>query len=122
MANGADLNLVCLAIRSGTFGHIEFKDSVYRQLRDDPEMAPFTPTGIRQLIRDFVSQNPQDVTAHAETRAEWLEEDPDSLWWYRVIVPVPEFEPQGLFVELKLVDDDPVEPWVRIVSVHRQRR
>jgi hypothetical protein len=35
------------------------------------------------------------------------------------IISVPGL-PRGLFIEVKLLDDDPEEPCVQIVSAHRQ--
>jgi hypothetical protein len=54
-----------------------------------------------------------------EIRAEYLAAAPDHPYWYRAILAVDGF-PNGLFVEVKLEDDDPNEPWVEIVSAHRQ--
>jgi hypothetical protein len=118
MTVAAQLQLVHKAITSGVFGHIQWKDAAARLVRDDPELEGLTPEGIRALIRQFVVDG-NTLDARQETRAEYLEENPDDPYWYRAIIPVPAL-PQGLFVEVRIVDDDPDEPWVEIVSAHRQ--
>jgi hypothetical protein len=113
------LSLVQKAIRSGWRGHIEWKDAAARLVRDDPELLGLTPEGIKDLLRQFVL-NGNSLKEREETRQEYLQEDPDNPFWYRALIPVPGL-PHGLFVEVKLIDDDPEEPWVQIVSAHRQR-
>ena len=115
------LDLVHLAIRSGVLGHIRWKAAAEQLVREDPAMivARVTPAEIRKLLRQFVlAGNSLDV--RSETRAEYLEESPDDPYWYRAVVPFAGF-PKGLFVEVKLADEDPVEPWIEIVSAHPQR-
>jgi hypothetical protein len=114
----AQLDLVHKAICSGVFGHIQLKESAERLVRDDPDLGGLTPSGIRALLRKFVLDG-NSLTVREETRAEYLEENPDDPYWYRAIIPIPGL-PRGLFVEVKIVDDDPAEPWVEIVSAHRQ--
>ena len=118
MAGVPRLDLVHKAIGAGSLGQIQWKDSALRRLRDDEEMVSFTASGIRSELRAFVLQG-NSLTVRNETRAEWLEDYPDDPHWYRAILPVAEF-PKGLFVEVKLVDDADDDPWVEIVSVHRQ--
>lgn len=112
------LHLVHLAIRSGIFGFIQWKDSAARLVQNDPALSGLTTSGIRALLRQFVLDgNVLDVCL--ETRAEYLEDNPEDPYWYRAIVPVPDF-PNGLFLEIRLIDADPTEPWVEIVSAHEQ--
>jgi hypothetical protein len=54
---------------------------------------------------------------HEEQQEDFREEFP---YWYRAILPLPEFV-RGLFVEVILVDDDENERFVEIVSAHPQR-
>jgi hypothetical protein len=115
----AQPDLVHKAIRAGTLGQIQWKDSAARLVRNDPELLGLTPEGIPALLRQFVLDgNCLDV--RRETRAEYLAEHPDDPFWYRAVIPV-EGLPGGLFVEVRLIDDDPDDPWVEIVSAHRQR-
>ena len=116
------LDLVHLAIRSGVLGQIRWKDSAEGLVRDDAELEKLglTPRKIRALLRQFVVDG-NLLEARAETREEYLSENPDDPYWYRAIVPVPELQ-HGVFIEIKLVDNDPVEPWVEIVSAHRQEK
>jgi hypothetical protein len=119
MSRSPRLDLVHKAIRSGIMGHIQWKDSAARRVRDDSELGILTPEGIRSLLRQFVLDG-NVLDARKETRAELLEEHADDPFWYRAILPI-EGLPRGLFVEVRLVDDDPSEPWVEIVSAHVQR-
>jgi hypothetical protein len=119
MAPSARLDLVHKAICSGILGHIQWQDSAARRVRNDPDLEGFTPEGIRAELRQFVLDG-HSLDVRQETRAEYLEENPDDPCWYRAIIPVSGL-PKGLFVEVKLVDDDSEEPWVEIVSAHRQR-
>src|SRR5437899_1895438 len=105
MANPDKLDLVHLAVRSGSFGHIQWQDAAARRVRGDPALAGYTPEGIRAMLRTFVLQG-NTLTARQETRQEYLAEHPDDPWWYRAVVPAPPL-PHGLFVELRLIDDDP---------------
>jgi hypothetical protein len=81
-------------------------------------MEGLTPEGIRHLLRQFVLEG-NALNLREETREEYLQENPDDPYWYRAIIPVPDL-PRGLFVEVKLIDDDEKEPWVEIVSAHPQ--
>jgi hypothetical protein len=119
MAPSPQLNLVQKAIRSGIYGHIQWKDSAARLVRDDPDLAGMTPEGIRTLLRQYVLDG-NTLTTRQETRQEYLEGTPDDPFWYRAVIPVSEL-PRGLFVEVRLIDDDPDEPWVEIVSAHQQK-
>ncbi len=112
------LELVHKAIRSGWRGHIEWKDAAARLVRDDPDLLALTPEGIKELLREFVLAGGA-LAEREETRQEYLEEYPDDPFWYRALIPVPGL-PRGLFLEVRLIDDDPEEPWVQIVSAHRQ--
>src|SRR5438105_3996848 len=118
MLDPSRLELVHAAIRAGIYGQIEWKSSAYELVRKDPKMTDFPPARVRALLRDFVLQGNR-LTERTEQRAEKLQDDPDDPCWYRAIIPVPEF-PKGLFVEVRILDDDPQDPWVQIVSAHEQ--
>jgi hypothetical protein len=121
MADSSKLELVHKAICSSVLGlgHIEWTESAARLLRDDPDLKSLTPEIISALLHQFV-MNGNSLDVRRETRTEYLQDDPDDLFWYRAIIEVPGL-PRGLFIEVKLVDDDPSEPWVQIVNAHRQR-
>src|SRR5262245_49402091 len=103
MVSDARLDLVHRAISSGVFGHIQWKDSAARLVRDDPEMEGMTPEGIRSLLRQFVLDG-NVLTVRHEMREEYLKECPDDPYWYRAIIPSRDL-PRGLFLEVRLVDD-----------------
>lgn len=108
MPHPSRLDLVQKAICAGTMGHIEWKPSAYEVVRDDPEMEGFTPEGIRRLLREFVFAG-NCLNVRHERRTEFSEENPDEPYWYRAVIPVDQF-PKGLFVEVKLIDDDEKAP------------
>src|SRR5438552_15413047 len=105
MATTDQLELVNKAIASGILGHIQWRESAARLIRGDPCLNGLTPEGIRALLRQFVLDG-NSLEVRCETRAEYLEENPDEPYWYRAVLPVAGF-PRGLFVEVKLIDDDP---------------
>jgi hypothetical protein len=60
-----------------------------------------------------------------EGRADRLQANADQPgyyrdFWYRAVVPVPDLFPNGLFIEVRLFDEDPQDPWVEIVNSHPQ--
>jgi hypothetical protein len=112
------LNLVHQAIRSGIFGQIRWKDAAAKLARADPKLSALPPARIRELLRQFVLAG-GTRTVRQETRAEFLADDPDDPYWYRGLIPLPG-QPDVLFLEVKLFDADPNEPWVEIVSAHLQ--
>jgi len=119
-APGPRLDLVHKAICAGIWGNIEWSDFALRELANDPEMEGFTPAGIRQLLRQFVLDgNALDV--RSEGFELWRQQRPDHPYWYRAVIPVPQFA-RGLFLYVILLDEDEEdEPFVQIVHTHRQR-
>lgn len=119
MPNPPRLDLVYKAIRAGIFGQIEWKSEAENRVLDDPEMQLFSTKTIRGLLREFVRDGGQ-IEVRNQRFELWLQEDPDNPYWYRAVIPVPEF-PQGLFVELIITEYDEQDPWVLIVSSHPQK-
>lgn len=117
METSDQLQLVNKAIASGILGHIQWKESAAHLVRCDPCLQGLTPEGIRTMLRQFVLDGNSLEVRH-EQRLEYLEEHPDEPFWYRAVLPVSGF-PRGLFVEVRLIDDDPEMPWVEIVSAHQ---
>ena len=114
MAEPDQLDLVHKAILAGK-ANIQWKESAARRVLADPDLNGLTPQGIRELLRQFVQEgNRLDVRQEKREEYQW-----DHPYWYRAIIPVPGLG-RGLFVEVVLVDDDPEEPFVEIVSAHRQ--
>ena len=118
MPNAPRLDLVHKAICAGIFGNIEWKPDAYARVRADAAMQGVTPEAIRQTLREFVKEGGQLDIRH-EIREEKRAEDPDNPYWYRAVIPLPEFA-HGLFVELVLLDYDEQEPFVLIVNAHPQ--
>jgi hypothetical protein len=84
----------------------------------------FTPEFIRRLLHEFVNSGGR-LDERQEARPDWLHANADRPAyyrnvWYRAIVQVPGLFPNGLFVEVRLFDDDTQDPWVEIVNAHPQ--
>src|SRR5437762_3853588 len=91
-------DLVHQAIAAGIFGQIQWNDSADQRARSNPDL--------QGLIR------PDWLQANADRPPYYRD------WWYRAVVPVPDLFAKGLFVEVRLFDDDPQDPWVEIVNAH----
>jgi hypothetical protein len=120
----APIDLVHHAIATGIFGQIQWEDRADERARSNPDLQGLTPEGIRRLLNDFVCGGGQ-LDERRETRSDWLQANVDRPTyyrdrWYRAVVPVPGLFPNGLFVEVRLFDDDPQDPWVEIVNAHPQ--
>lgn len=120
----AALDLVHRAIGAGIFGQIQWDDRADERARSSPELLGLTPEGIRRLLHEFVSTGGR-LDERCETREEWLQANRDRPAyyrdvWYRAVVSFPDLFPKGLFIEIRLFDDDPQDPWVEIVNAHPQ--
>ena len=118
------IDLVHQAIAAGIFGQIQWDDRSDEQARSNPDLQGLTPEGIRRLLHDFVLAGGR-LDERREARPAWLQANADRPayyreYWYRAVVPVPDLFPNGLFVEVRLFDDDPQDPWVEIVNAHPQ--
>jgi len=115
------LELVQQAIATGTFGQIQGDDRADERARSNPDLLGLTPEGIRRLLHDFVRGGGR-LDERREARPEWLQANADRPayyrdFWYRAVVSVPTLFPSGLFVEVRLFDDDVQDPWVEIVTL-----
>jgi hypothetical protein len=120
----AAIDLVHDAIAAGSFGQIQWEDRADQRARNNSDLRGLTPEGIRRLLHDFVLGVGR-LDERREARPHWLEANADRPaycrdWWYRAVVPVPGLFPNGLFVEVRLFDDDAQDPWVEIVNAHPQ--
>jgi hypothetical protein len=118
------IDLVHRAIAAGIFGQIQWNDRADERARSDPDLEGLTPEGIRRLLHDFVCSGGR-LDERREVRADWLEANKDRPayyrdTWYRAVVPVADLFRSGLFIEVRLFDDDPQDPWVEIVNAHPQ--
>jgi hypothetical protein len=119
-----NIDLVHQAIAAGIFGQIQWEDRADERARSDPSLQGLTPEGVRRLLHDFVLGGGR-LDERQESRPEWLAANADRPAyyrdsWYRAVVPVPDLFARGLFVEVRLFDDDPQDPWVEIVNAHAQ--
>ncbi|MCI0380006.1 MAG: hypothetical protein L0215_20685 [Gemmataceae bacterium] len=120
----AAIDLVHQAIAAGLFGQIQWDDRADERARSNPDLKGLTPEGIRRLLHEFVCAGERH-DERQEGRADWLQANADRPgyyrdFWYRAVIPVADLFPNGLFVEVRLFDDDPQDPWVEIVNAHPQ--
>jgi hypothetical protein len=120
----AAIDLVHQAIAAGIFGQIQWDDRADERARSDPDLQGLTPEGIRRLLHDFVRGGGR-LDERSEARSDWLEANADRQayyrdFWYRAVIPVADLFQHGLFVEVRLFDDDPKDPWVEVVNAHPQ--
>ena len=69
---------------------------------------------VREMAIDYV-RGGGSISQHNETRENYR----DFAFYYKVTLPIVGFS-RGVFVELRLIDEDPDNPTVLIVSAHRQ--
>jgi hypothetical protein len=124
MAMSVPLELVHRAIAKGIFGQIQWDDRADARARSSADLQGLTPEGIRRLLHDFVCGGGR-LDERREARPDWLEANADRPtyyrdFWYRAVVMIPDMFPGGLFVEVRLFDDDSEDPWVEIVNAHPQ--
>lgn len=124
MSPHTPIDLVHSAIARGIFGQIQWEDRADERARCNADLQGLTPEGIRRLLHDFVRAGGR-LDQRTEARPTWLEANADRPayyreFWYRAIIPVPDLFPNGLFVEVRLFDDDPLDPWIEIVNAHPQ--
>jgi hypothetical protein len=113
-----ELALVRQALTSGLSNCVEWvSDQAARLVRNNPANQGLTPEGIKRLVRGFVKAGGQ-VEQRVEGRTPWKHA---RRFWYMVIVPVDGF-PDGLFVEMELLDADPEVPMVALLNAHPEPR
>jgi hypothetical protein len=78
------------------------------------ELNGLTPEGIRIDAISFVRDGGK-IEQVAETRSDRS----DYLYYYKIVLPI-DFVRRGVFVEMRLADDDRTAPVVHLVSAHRQ--
>ena len=77
-------------------------------------------TGSPPFIADGCAQIPGDSAFFPKREATKSLSALPRDFWYRAVVPVPGVFPRGLFIEVRLFDDDAQDPWVEIVNAHPQ--
>ncbi|WP_165073116.1 hypothetical protein [Paludisphaera rhizosphaerae] len=111
--------LVCKSICAGISNCFFWDEGAALRVRNDPDLKGLTPRFIREAVRDYVRETGDHVVVEVvETRERWRD---DFKFYYKVILPVDEFL-YGIFVEMRLTDNDPDVPMVLIVNAHPQRK
>src|SRR5260221_10460813 len=108
------VHLVRAAILSKYTGDCDWVDErTEMRVRHDPANQGLRPNEILHLLKAWVaSSNP--IFCKREVRDLWKDKR-DFVYW--VVIDHPEFL-NGFFVELELVDPDPSDPRVLILSAH----
>jgi hypothetical protein len=114
MGANEERDRIVQALRSAN--QVEWDEKSSRRVRNDPDLKGLTPEGIKKLLIEFVIQTGK-VSQKKETRDPWKN---NYQFYYKAIVPVEEFK-HGLFIEMRLVDDDADFPVVAIVNAHPQQ-
>jgi hypothetical protein len=110
----AELALVTLALTCRVRGCCEWDEKAARVFRGQFPLPDLTLDEVRETLIEQVT-NGKEVIQVTETRENWSHYP----FYYKVILDIEDL-PRGLFVELRLIDDDPDVPTVHIVSVHKQ--
>jgi hypothetical protein len=105
---------MALGARSYVTGYVEWDEREADHARRNLAGLGLTPEAVREMAIDFV-QGGGSISQHEETRANHA----DFEFYYKIILPVDAFSP-GVFVEMRLIDEDPDNPAVLIVGAHRQ--
>lgn len=89
------------------------------RLSRDPVLQGYTLHFIRKEIISHVrNHGGAAVNQVKETRANWADR---YSYYYKIILKLDGFK-HGLFVEMRLVDDDPEFPAVVLVNAHAQMK
>ena len=114
--------LVVKALTCGLSNCVLWKDDrTSQRIRRDPALRNLTPDGIKRATIAFVKGGGQ-VKQVVENRPEYKGQFD---FYYKVILPVENFPddfPNGLFIEMVLIDEDPDCPCVALVNAHPQQR
>ena len=94
-------------------------DKEANRVRSDPSNQGLTPGEIKRLTREHVRLNGPSCVEQLREVRENRRDQRD--YWYRVIVAIDGF-PDGLFVEMELLDDDPDVPIVVLLNAHPATR
>ena len=116
MSNPAELELVRKAIASGLGGCVDWDINVIDRLRLELDRCGLTLERVKRELIAYV-RNGGDVFQIKESRENWIDRRD---YWYKVVLPMPDLFPNGLFVELTLVDDDPELPEIELINAHEQ--
>ena len=110
--------LVVKAITDDVSNCILWEDRLDRRVRSDARLLGWKVTGIRkELVGHVKSAGSGCVKQIPEQREVWKD---DHRFYYKIIVPIDDFLPRGVFVEVVMRVRDPDCPVIQIVNVHRQ--
>lgn len=112
--------LVVKAVCDCLGGCFEWDDKCAMTALGNPDNKGYLPRFIRREVAEYVRKTGGSVVIQVrEERPNWRD---NLAFYYKVILPLPEFK-CGLFVEVRLTGvDDPDFPEVTIVSAHSQTR
>jgi len=115
MANPEEQALVVKALLEGLSNAVEWNARAADRITSAGE---FTPDHVRRRLIEHVRRYGGDcVRQRRERRERWR--DHFDYVYEVVIVPYEDLK-RGLYVEMRLVDDDPDVPEVEIVNTHPQ--
>ena len=115
MREKEELDLVLQALRSAEQVHWDPRSA--GNVRNNHDLDGLPVEEITSLLIDFRLHNGK-ISQKKETREPWINR---YKYYYKAIVPVAGFK-HGLFIEMRLVDDDADFPIVSIVNAHPQQK
>jgi hypothetical protein len=89
-------------------GYVDWKENARTWVRD--QLGQHDPRQIARLLHEYVSAG-GTIDQVPETRPEWN----DRPFHYDLRIP---FAGRLLYIETILLDDDPDDPTIRVVSIH----
>ncbi len=108
------VHLVRAAILSRYTGDCEWVDDrTMIRVGNDPANQGLSPVAIKQMLQGWVAGG-GTIACKPEDREHWKNKR-EFVYW--AVIQAPGF-PRGLFVELELLDPDPVDPRVVILNAH----
>jgi hypothetical protein len=110
-----ELSLVIKALKSGLSNCVEWHEGAATRVRNDSGMQGWTPEAVRREVLAFVATDGEVIQVD-ETRENWLDR---YAHWYKAVIPLAGFR-RGVFVEMRLVDEDEDVPIVHLVNAHPQ--
>ncbi len=110
-----ELSLVIKALNSGLSNCVEWDERAATHVRNDPKMQGWTPETVRRELLAFIATGGEVIQVD-QTRDYWKDRFEH---WYKAVLTLPGFG-RGLFVEIRLVDEDEEVPIVHLVNAHPQ--
>ena len=118
MDDPEELRLVEEVLKEGLSGCVEWDGRSAEKVRGDRELLGLTPEWIKSEVIRSVRSGRARIKQKPEKRPEYRIH---YRFYYKVVLRHRDFR-HGLFVEIRLVDDDREYPQVLLVNAHPQSK